>query len=190
MTPHRIVRSFLILLLLAAPPTAMARTLEGVELPDTLERGGELLHLNGAGIREKFFFDIYLAALYLPEPQTDAQAILAANPPWRLRMHFLYRKVGQDKLADGWEAGFAANLTAQELAGLRARLDHFKSLFPTLHKGDEVILDHFPGQGVSVTIRGQTLGRIQGDDFARALLSVWLGPEPVTQELKRALLTH
>ena len=167
---------------------AGAKTVEGVDLPETVTVGGEQLVLNGAGVREKFFFDIYVAALYLPEPSRDAGQILNRDQPWRMLMHFVYRKVDHEKLADGWEEGFGGNLDPGQLKGLRERLDYFKSLFPTLRKGDEVVLDYLPGQGVQVRIGGQKRGVVAGADFARALLSVWLGRQPVTRELRQALL--
>ncbi len=179
---------FILLLGLLLLTPAGARTVEGVDLPEKIELGGQQLVLNGAGVREKFFFDIYVAALYLPRREGDAKRILDQDQPWRMVMHFLYKKVGREKLADGWEEGFSDNLHDAQLARLRARLDHFKSLFPDLHKGEEVVLDYLPGTGVQVRINGDIRGVIKGSDFARALLSVWLGDEPVTDELKRALL--
>lgn len=168
--------------------SAGAREVEGVNLPERITVDGQELVLNGAGVREKFFFDIYVAGLYLPQKETDAGKILAQDQPWRMVMHFLFRKVDSEKLADGWEEGFTANLEATRLDRLRARLDHFKSLFPTMRRGEEIILDYRPGRGVLVNIEGQEKGVIGGSDFARALLSVWLGREPVTDELKAALL--
>jgi hypothetical protein len=62
-------------------------------------------------------------------------------------------------------------------------------LFRTLREGDEVWLDHLPGKGTRVSINGQVSGWVPGQDFNAALLSVWLGPEPVTSSLKKALLS-
>lgn len=183
------MREFFILLLgLLLLIPASARTLEGVDLPDQVTVGEQPLVLNGAGVRDKFFFDIYVAGLYLPRREQEAARILEQDRPWRMLMHFLYKKVDREKLADGWEEGFAENLDGARLARLRARLDHFKSLFPDLRRGEEVMLDYLPGSGVQVNINGNMKGVIRGSDFARALLSVWLGEEPVTDELKRALL--
>lgn len=45
-----------------------------------------------------------------------------------------------------------------------------------------------PGAGVQVDVNGKPRGTIAGDDFARALLSVWLGSSPPNAELKAGLL--
>ncbi len=179
---------WLFLLLTSWSLALQARTVEGVALPESIALEGRPLVLNGAGVRKKFFFDIYVAALYLPERSRSAPEILDAKAPWRMVMHFLYEKVEKRKLADAWEAGFAANLDAEDKARMQPRLDRFKALFPDLSRGREVWLDHLPGRGVRVTLDGRVLGTIEGADFARALLSVWLGPAPVTRALKDALL--
>ncbi|WP_457673417.1 chalcone isomerase family protein [Thiolapillus sp.] len=166
----------------------VARTVEGVNLPETISLDGEELVLNGAGVREKFFFDIYVAALYLPAKTGDAGKILAADQPWRMTMNFLYSEVGRKKLDKGWDEGFEANVPPAQLSALRERLQQFKNLFTTMHKGDVVVMDYQPGKGVRVTIRGEEKGTIPGADFAAALLSVWIGAEPVTGSVKKALL--
>jgi hypothetical protein len=42
--------------------------------------------------------------------------------------------------------------------------------------------------GVEVEIAGRPVGTIEGEDFARALLAVWLGAAPPNPELKTGLL--
>jgi hypothetical protein len=188
MNPKRTTLLFLCLLMFLPVAAVQAAVVEGVELPAKIQREGEVLYLNGAGVREKFFFDIYVAGLYLPERQSDAAAILAQDQPWRMVMHFLYRKVSREKMLDGWEEGFAANLEPQRLERLRPEIDRFEHLFPDMRRGDRVLLDYQPGKGVTVTLDGKQLGVVGGRAFASALLAIWLGDEPVTESLKKALL--
>ena len=68
------------------------------------------------------------------------------------------------------------------------RINAFNQMFTDLHKNDQVLLDYVPGKGTSVSIKGELKGLIPGEDFNRALLSVWLGAEPVTESLKNSLL--
>ena len=162
----------------------------GVELPDRIElqAGGTPLVLNGAGIRKKFFFKVYVAALYLPQRQSDAKKILDMDVPRGVQMDILYSKVDREKFVEGWNEGFAANLSEAQMKSLRARLDRFNAMFETLVEGDRILLDYLPGEGTRVTIKGQVKGVIEGQDFNRALLAVWLGDAPVTRHLKTALL--
>jgi hypothetical protein len=46
-----------------------------------------------------------------------------------------------------------------------------------------------PAQSPSqIALNGKILGTISGLDFANAMLSIWLGPNPLDQTLKKALL--
>ena len=103
-------------------------------------------------------------------------------------MHFVYDEVSRDKLNAAWEDGFRANLDTARYQALAPRIEQFKAMFRTLREGDEVWLDHLPGEGTRVSINGEVQGLVPGDDFNAALLAIWLGPEPVTGSLKKALL--
>ena len=54
--------------------------------------------------------------------------------------------------------------------------------------GQQMVFSFKPGAGVQVTINGAAKGTIKGDDFAKGLLSIWLGPEPPNPEIKTGLL--
>ena len=167
-----------------------AREIADVKLIEqiTVEAIDDILKLNGAGIRTKFFFNIYVGALYLPEKQNSAQAILKSAKANRVLMHFLYDEVEKKKLVDAWVEGFEDNVDAKTFSALKDRLIKFNQMFSDMHKGDVVLLDYIPGKGTRVMIKGDVKGTIEGDDFNRALLSVWLGEAPVTEALKDAML--
>ncbi len=169
-------------------PASQARTVSSIDVPEQARVGGHRLQLNGAGIREKFFFDIYVCALYLPKPAHSNAAVAAANGPRRVLMHFVYHKVGRDKLVDAWNEGFEANTSPAERTALHKRIDKFNSLFGDAPRGQVVLLDYVPGKGTTVTIDGHVRGMIPGKDFNDALMRIWLGEHPVTSSLKRELL--
>jgi hypothetical protein len=169
---------------------AQAREMEGVELPEQIKLGeqGEVLMLNGAGVRKKLFFSIYLASLYVPQKTADAGSIVSSSQANRVRMDMLHSEVSKKKLVKAWNEGFESNLTASELAPLQARIEAFNALFPTLVAGDRVELDYLPATGTRITINGERQGVVPGEDFNQALLKIWLGNSPVTKSLKRDLL--
>ncbi|MFW2364775.1 MAG: chalcone isomerase family protein [Desulforhopalus sp.] len=169
--------------------TSYANDIAGVTVGDTLQMGdGTKLHLNGAGIRSKFFLDIYIAQLYMEHPAGSAEEVIASPGKKRMIMHFLYKEVTKDKLVSGWNEGFGNNLEPEHLAALKDRLDTFNTFFRTVKKGDIILLDYIPEQGTVVTISGQEVGVIGGKDFNDALLGVWLGPKPINKGLKTKLL--
>ncbi len=181
---------FCCVLLLMALPVG-AREIAGVDVAETLQGdGGTILHLNGAGIRSKFFFDVYIAQLYMEEPSNSTEKILGAAGEKRIVMHFLYSKVEKGKLVAGWDEGFSGNSTADELAPLKGRITRFNSLFADVKKNDVIELNFNPTTGTSVIIAGEDKGSIEGKDFNDALLKIWLGKKPVTSGLKKALLDY
>jgi hypothetical protein len=171
-------------------PLTSARDVAGIDLPETLQvaAGTPPLVLNGAGIRKKFFFKIYVAGLYLPSHQTSTEAILDMPGPKRVHMHFLYKEVERDKLVTGWQEGFENNLDKASLVQLAPRLAKFNQLFRTMHRGDVIDLDYQPEEGTQVLFNGELQGVIEGDDFYAGLLKVWLGQQPADADLKTALL--
>ena len=57
---------FLICLLSGIASKGYSLNIADVNIPDSFSAGGHRLILNGAGIREQFFMDLYVGALYLP----------------------------------------------------------------------------------------------------------------------------
>lgn len=167
---------------------AQAREVAGVTLAEQAAVGDVPLQLNGAGVRRKFFIKVYVGALYLPDTATTTAAVLAQDGPRRMAMHILYSEISSQKLVDGWNDGFSANLSATQLRELQPRIDQFNALFDTVNAGDVVQLDYLPGTGTTVTINGDVKGSVPGRDFNDALLRIWLGEEPADNGLKKAML--
>lgn len=175
-------------LIFCMPCFAWAAEVEGVRLPDALSMQGETQHLNGAGVRTKFFFDIYIGALYRLKKSRNAQAILAHPESTVVTMDILYREVDAARLRHGWQEGFRKNQTPAAMQALQKRLDKFNALFVDVRKGDQYRFD-FRRDGVTaVRFNGREIGMIRGVDFQRALLAVWLGRKPADDDLKHAML--
>lgn len=180
---------FLFVSLLLSVNHAHAREEAGVEFPEqiTLNNGEELV-LNGAGIRKKWIIKVYVAGLYLPQTSQILDDILSMDGPKRIRMHFLYRKVSREKLLDTLDQGFRENHTPEQLNAIADEILLLKSMFKTVRKGDEVVLDYAPVTGTQVFFNQELQGTIPGVEFHRAVLRVWLGGKPADGDLKRDLL--
>ena len=171
---------------LALGSVAPAAELAGVKMPDTDTVEGETLKLNGLGLRKKAFFKVYVAGLYVETPSKDPAAILASNEIKSMRLHIL-RSLKGSQVSDAIAEGFERN-SKSELPKLKARLDKLAAMIPDVEEGDQIVLTWIPDKGTKVTVRGTDRGMIEGRDFADALFAVWLGPEPVQDDLKKALL--
>jgi len=174
---------------LALSTTAEAVSVGGVELAESHRRDdGTALALHGAGVRTKYFLDIYVAALYLPERGQSAQALRQRDQPGRLEMHIVYDEVSQDRLASAWRDGFRANNPREVIDTIEGRLARFIAAFPAMGAGDTATMTYRPGKGTRVVINGEPAANIDGGVFFRALLAVFVGPEPPDSDLKRGLL--
>jgi len=186
---HKPAITLLFCLFIINAPVA-AKEIEGIAIPDTLAfaNSDSSLVLNGAGIREKFFLDIYIGALYLPARTPDASAILSDTGPASVLMHILYGEVSKQKITDGWTDGLEANLSDEKMLALKPQLEKFNSLFQDMHKGDRIRIDYIPGTGTEVSINDERRGVVEGNDFYRSLLRIWIGSNPVTRSLKQEML--
>ena len=176
-------------LALASQPL-QALTINGAAIPDSVSipNSDTQLVLNGAGIREKFFLDIYVGALYLEKRMRDPAAILADTGPAGILMHFTYNEVSREKITAGWTDGLAENLTAERVSAIKPRLEKFNTLFRSVVKGDVIRIDYLPESGTQVRINDEWRGSVEGNDFFRDLLRIWLGTHPVSKSLKRDML--
>jgi hypothetical protein len=161
-------------LCLASP--ASGGSIGDVTLPDRITAGQSALTLNGLGMRTFTFFDVYAAGLYLATPSKEAGAILAADAPRAMTMHFL-RKVEAEKIAEAWLEGLHANTPAAE-ASLQERFATLGAMMETMNAGETLDCLYDPASGTTIMVRGQLKGVIAGKDFNDALLACWIGPKP------------
>jgi hypothetical protein len=173
-------------LLLAVCAAALAVDVAGVDLPDTVTVNGKTLKLNGAGLRKKAIFKVYVAALYVEQPTHDAAALLSSSQVKSMRLRMM-RSVKGKQVSESIEDGFAKN-SKQQQDKLKDRLGKFEAMIPDVDEGDDIVMTWIPDQGTKVAVRGTDRGTIEGRDFADALFAVWLGPNPVQDDLKKSLV--
>jgi hypothetical protein len=183
------MRRFVVVLAIVvlAAPLAWAGTLTGVTLPDQVTVSGKTLQLNGMGLRTKMMFKIYVAGLYLEQKSKDANQVVSAAEVKRVVMHFLSSKATKSRMDDAWREGFENN-SPQQYQALKARVDQLVGFFGDMKTDDRIEFTLEPGKGVTAALNGEVKGTIAGDDFAAALLRVWLGSVPPSEELKRGML--
>lgn len=174
-------------LLLALSLSAHAKTLAGVTLPDTVPLGGQTVTLNGVGLREKFFVDIYVGGLYLTHPTRDADTAIAADEPKRVVMHFIYNAVTREQIVETFHEGFGG---LPGVAAQQANVDKVIGWVPAagVVRGDEMVFDYVPGTGTTFYVKGKAMGTIPGTEFMKLVFGVYLGPKPPTEDLKRGML--
>lgn len=159
-------------------------------LDDAAHSGSSNLVLNGAGVRSKFVFDLYVAALYLDTKKTSAAAVLTDTGDKRIALHLL-RDISADHLLSAFKHAIENNHTREELKALQASLTQFEQVFNKVgevRKGDIITMDYQRDIGTLVAVNGVAQGTIAGVAFNTALLKIWLGDKPAQQDLKLKLL--
>ncbi len=179
------------LALMLAAGAAQAVEVAGVQVPDTTRVGTTDLVLNGAGIRTRAVFKVYVGALYLTERKTGAPDVLAQRGPKRVALHIL-RDLSADQLSGALTESLAANLPEAErekLAPQVAELTRTMEAVGAVKEKNVVTIDYLPEVGTRVALDGSPRGKpIAGEDFYRALLRIWLGDKPVDRSLKAGML--
>jgi hypothetical protein len=171
---------------LSLASVAGAREVEGVQVPETLQVEGKQLSLVGAGTRTKFFVKVYVASLYMEGPRKDAGSVLAADEVKRVQMVML-RDMDKRQIAGAIREAFSRNAKAQ-LPVLQERLDQLIAQVPDARKGETIVITYVPAKGTLLSGIGGEKAVIPGKDFADAMFSVWLGKNPVDDNLKKAML--
>jgi hypothetical protein len=174
------------LALLALESISHAGTLANVTLPDTVQVGSTTLVLNGMGLRTKYMVKVYVAGLYVAQKSSDPAAILKADAPKRIVMHFV-RDVSKNQITDGFTESFEGN-TPDAAKTLKPDIDRLFSALDAVKDGDEVVFTYLPGAGTSLSIAGKEKLTTAGPAFAEMIFSVWLGPKPPNAALKKGIL--
>ena len=167
---------------------ADAKQCQGVNFPDQTQVDGATLTLNGLGLRLATMLKVkvYVAALYVAKTSSDPNTLLAANTPSELVLQFL-RDVDASDLTKAWTEGFEKSAKSQ-MPALKDRITTLNGWMADMKTGQRLTFVAKPGTGVEVNVNGAVKGTIKGDDFAKALLAIWLGPDPPNAEIKSGLL--
>jgi long-chain acyl-CoA synthetase len=173
---------------LATAPLQAAEV-AGVRIEEQTKSGTTDLVLNGAGIRTRIVFKVYVGALYVPKKTGNAATIIEAKEPRRVVLHLL-RDLDADSLFGALLDGLKKNHGDAEMAALKPDIDQFERIMRGIGNaktGDVIGIDFTPS-GVAIAHNGQARGSVAGENFGRALLKVWLGDKPADADLKRAML--
>jgi hypothetical protein len=172
-------------LIIALASPVDAAVVADVTFPNTVQVAGQSIILNGAGLREFAWIDLYVGALYLPRPMTDPNAIIRADVPKRIVLHFVFREVPKNRLGETFTDRIEDD---PKLQAIESEILRMTGLFETMHPGDEMILDYVPGKGVVLLVKGQEKGVFPGEAFMIATFNFFLGADPIHKGLRSAML--
>lgn len=163
-------------------------TVGDVTLPNTMTVEGTELVLNGAGIREKVFIDLYAVGLYLPEKTKKAKDIINADESMAMKLEIISFLISSDKMISAINDGFDLSMS-YDTSPLKKEIETFKGfLSEKIVQGNVFDFTYTKDKGTVVSKNGKEVGVIKGLEFKKALFGIWLGSQPVDKDLKKGLL--
>lgn len=179
---------YLLSLLIMSGEVANAKMVANIDLPDQIQVSNQPLVLNGAGIRSKFFIDVYVAGIYLPSASQDATSIIAADEIQSIHLVIITSLITRDRLLEPMLAGVKKS-AGDDYPKYEPRV---KALFDAFNievkLGDTLDITWLPGQGTQVSHNGKALTVLPDHDFKKMLFGLWLSPNPAQESLKQAML--
>jgi hypothetical protein len=156
-----------------------------VTLPNEVTLSGEEMTLNGAGMREKMWIDLYAGGLYVQTKSSDATKVINSDAPMAMKLHIVSGMVSQSKMIgavnDGFENSTIGKATVAEKAAF------IKCFNDEITKAD--VFDIAYANGVTTVYKnGEEKGTVAGLEFKKALFGIWLGKKPADKDLKKGML--
>ena len=168
---------------------AHATKVNNIELKESIKLGKANLLLNGAGLRSKFFIDLYIGALYLSDKTQDAQAIINSDELMLIQIHVISNLITSENLSRGTAEGFSKS-TNNNTAAIQNQIDDFLDAFKeTVTIGDIFEIVYQPDIGVTVVKNRHITKRMSASlAFKKALFGIWLSDKPAQDSLKSSML--
>jgi len=184
---YAIILGGTLILLTALPAAAVNRVeVEGIAFERTVMANGTPMELQGYGLlRYMVFIKAYVGALYLP-PSAAAGDVLKPVAK-RLELQY-FHAIKKEEFANATRIKIADNVSAEQARRLGSLIDQLASMYRDVRPGDRYGLTFIPGRGTELALNDTVLGVVPGNDFARAIFSVWLGQNPIDVDFRDVLL--
>lgn len=180
-----------ILSIFAGGALAATQEISGVKVEDSTDVRGTKLALNGAGIRYKGPFKVYVAGLYTGKPAANLEELVGQPGPKRMVITMV-RDIEANEFGKLLTRGMEDNTGKGEMSKLVPGLIKLSQVFSEHKKlvaGDSFTIDWVPGVGSTLNIKGKPQAEaFKEPEFYKALMGIWLGPAPADFKLKDALM--
>jgi hypothetical protein len=182
----QVVLASLLALSLASPHGAGARLIEGVYFTPRVTASGVSIILKGVGLKKLWtVVKVSVAALYLREGVSPST--VSSNVPKRLEIEY-FHAISATDFVTLTEKLLKQNVDPSVISRMQPRLDRLNALYRDVQPGYRHALTCVPEEGTTLALNGVDLGTIEGEDFASAVFSMWLGQGPLSDSLKKELL--
>lgn len=170
-----------VLAVLSASFPARAAQIAGVTLPATEVVHGTRLSLVGCAAREELWTDLYVVSVYLPPEMRGVAQATSAQAVKLVRIDVTYDGNVPDGLPSAWKDRLQNKVSQEFQQTLQGQYNQLKS-------GDTVLVSYSPGGGTTLSVNGRNVASRPGDNVFNTMMQIWVGPSPVSENMKRLLL--
>jgi len=174
-----------ILMVLIALMCAGKAGAANTEFSTSVTAGSTRLVKVGEGSMRWMLIKVYEGALYLDEENPGAHPL--NNVAKRLELEYAVG-IDAEKFRESGNTILRRNVEETTWIALQDKLRQLNAAYRTVEKGDRYALTYLPGKGTTLSLNGDALVTIEGDEFARAYFSIWLGDDPAKRPFREALL--
>jgi hypothetical protein len=162
-----------------------AAQIDGAYFEKTFKVNNTTLELTGAALLRYWGFKAYVGAFYLEKGSPVDEAL--SDRAKRIEIQYKRPIKGKD-FGPATNKMIAKNVDAATLKRLRPQIDYHNSLYEDVKPGDRYSLTYIPDKGTELALNGSPKGVIEGEEFAAAVFSIWLGPRPINKSFKKQIL--
>ena len=170
-------------------PTYSQTKIAGIVMPNVMKAGDEYLKINGGGVREKYFIDLYIGVLYLKEKSSSASHVINANEPMGIKLRIVSGMVDNDNFEEALREGFEKS-TGGDISAIEERMEKLIKVgfAEDIETGDIYDVVYLPKKGCTLSKNGDELLTLKGLDFKKALFGIWFCDDPADESLKKDML--
>lgn len=150
------------------------------DAPAQVRIGDDTVALAAQTTRERWFVDLYRIALYATTP-TPTPNGLRAEAPKALRIEVLYGGDMPQSIPAQWKDELMPALSDNQVSRLRRA-------YAGLDEGDVVLIEYAPPIGTRILVNDRTVVSDPGEGPMQAFLDIFIGRDPISADLKRALI--
>ena len=176
---------------LAVPAEAdVAEPRTGVQFPEKI---GDM-SLLGVGLRMKTILKVkvYAVGLYVADAALAGPLKGKSGPDlyrelvWGDFPKEIHLRLVRDVSASQMQEAIREALEKAD----KARTDQFASYFSDIKTGEEYVLRWTPGGTLETVAKGTPKPKIADKNFAGAVFGIWLGEEPIQEDIKQDLIAR
>jgi len=180
-----ILTSILLSLMLV---TQAQKEISGITIPTKVKFNETTLALNGAGVREKFWIDLYVGGLYTAQQYSEATKVMNDDKTMAIKLHIISSMITTKKMIDAVDEGFKKSMKGKQ-SELKDEIETFKAIFtPEINENDVYDLVYTPNEGTAVYKNSKLSSTIKGLKFKQALFGIWFCNEPADNDLRDQML--